>query len=407
MLITKNIASEGKLVLPPEIAFLEDQLTYLQFIPNGHLTLGVELEIQLIDSLNLDLSPRALEIVKQAGPESKIKPEIFQSMVEVNTGICENVDVVASDLTKSVSELYQLCRNLGISCSTTGTHPFAQYRQRLLFPSDRYNDLIDRNQWIAQRLSIFGLHVHLGMKSKEECISFMNFFQHFLPHLVVLSASSPFWQGQNTGLASSRLTVFEASPTSGHCQWQHSWESFEEQYFSLMRCGAINSTKDLWWDLRPSPHFGTLEIRVCDGTATLQELLGIIAFIHGLAHWFNDLSPAEREISPFVQPLPLWLIRENKWRALRYGLDMQLITTTEGKTRPIKDAILEMLQSLQQVFGRLSYQKYDQYLRDIVTFGNSADRQQHCFSSSQDFHTVTKMNVLEFEKSFIHNIACI
>lgn len=382
-------------------------MTELKFVPNGHLTIGVEIEIQLVDSQNMDLSPKALEIVELVGLESKIKPEIFQSMVEVNTGICQNVDEIALDLSESLAELYPICRSLGTYCSTTGTHPFAQYRQRVLFPAERYNNLMDRNQWIAQRLSIFGLHVHLGMKSKEECIFYMNFFQYFLPHLVALSASSPFWQSQNTGLASARLTVFEASPTSGHCQWLQSWESFEEQFFSLLRCGAIKSTKDLWWDLRPSPDFGTLEIRVCDGTATMHELLAILAFIHGLAHWFNELSAEERETSPYVQPLPLWLIRENKWRALRYGLDAQLITSIEGSTSPIKESIQKSLQAIQPIFKRLGYQKYEHYLRKILSSGNSAHRQQNCYLSNQDFKKVTEMNVLEFEKSFINDVICI
>lgn len=382
-------------------------MTELKFIPNGHLTIGVEIEIQLIDSLSLNLSPKAIEIFELVGAESKIKPEIFQSMIEVNTGICKNVGEIAMDLTESLALLHPICKKLGASCSTTGTHPFAEYSQRQLFPAQRYNDLLDRNQWIAQRLSIFGLHVHLGMKSKEECIFYMNFFQYFLPHLVALSASSPFWQAKNTGLASSRLTVFEASPTSGHCQWLHSWNAFEEQYLALYKCGAIRSTKDLWWDLRPSPDFGTLEIRVCDGIATKHELLGILSLIHGLAHWFNELSPKEREASLFVQPLPLWLIRENKWRALRYGLDMHLITSPNGTTIPIKESVLEKLQILQPIFNRLGYQKYDNYLRKLISSGNSAERQQNCYASSLDCKEVTKMNLKEFENSFINDILCI
>lgn len=379
----------------------------LQFISQGHLTLGVEIEIQLIDERNLDLFPTAIEILQRIGDPERVKPEIFQSMLEINSGICTDVHDVKADLLPTLADFYQVCREQGAYCSTTGTHPFANYSDRVLYPSDRYFALIDRNQWIAKRLSIFGLHVHLGMRSQEDCISFMNFFQHALPHLVALSASSPFWQSHNTGLASSRLTVFEASPTSGHSQCMSSWAEFEDQYASLKKCGAINSTKDLWWDMRPCPHYGTLEIRICDGIATLHELLGITAFIHSLAHWYDGLSESERRASSYSKLLPLWLIRENKWRALRYGLGMELITSQRGATRSLVEDIGGVLEFLEPVINRLGYAEYMRYIEMIVSRGNSSQRQLACFEEERDYNRVVELNVLEFEKSYVHNQICI
>lgn len=379
----------------------------LQFISQGHLTLGVEIEVQLIDEKTLNLVPSAIEILQKIGNPQRVKPEIFQSMLEINSGICGDVHDIKSDLLPTIANFYDVCRDLRVYCSTTGTHPFANYSERVLYPSERYFTLIDRNQWIARRLSIFGLHVHLGMRSQEDCITFMNFFQHFLPHLVALSASSPFWQSNNTGLASSRLTVFEASPTSGHSQCISSWSEFEDQYSSLKKCGAINSTKDLWWDMRPCPHYGTLEIRICDGMATLHELLGITAFIHSLAHWFNGLSERERKTLSYSQPLPLWLIRENKWRALRYGLDMEIITSPCGATQSIIDDIKSLTQLLKPVTDRLGYDEYMRYIEMIISRGNSAQRQLACFQDEQDYNRVVELSVLEFERSYVNNQICI
>lgn len=378
----------------------------LLFVSNGHLTLGVEIEVQIINAKDLNLFPISIDILKRMDNE-KIKPELFQSMMELNSGICSDVHEVKNDLVPTLFQFYELCEKLGASCSTTGTHPFANYSERILYPSERYFSLLDRNQWIAQRLSIFGLHVHLGMRSKEDCILFMNFFQHFLPHLVVLSASSPFWQSINTGLASSRLSVFEASPTSGHFQWMPSWEHFENQVVTLKKCGAIGSTKDLWWDMRPCPHFGTLEIRICDGTATFHELLGIVALIHSLAHWFNNMSDAERKHSHYLTPLPLWLIRENKWRALRYGLDMEFISSPCGNTRPIVNEVENLVQVLLPITERLGYADYMEYIQMILAKGNSACRQIRCFAEKNNLESVVELNMSDFEKSFIHNQICI
>ncbi|MBN8828237.1 MAG: YbdK family carboxylate-amine ligase [Sphingobacteriia bacterium] len=373
----------------------------LFFEPSKHLTLGVEIELQLIDPNNFNLYPKALEILKLCNNAEKIKPELFQSMLEINTGICNNVHEVKEDIKQTTNLLYNICKQIGVECATTGTHPFARYVERKLFPSERYRNSIDRNQWIARRLSIFGLHVHIGMKSGEECIKFMNLFQKFLPHLITISASSPFWQAKDTGLSSSRLSIFEASPTSGHCQWMYDWNDLSEQVNALINCGAIKSTKDLWWDLRPSPDFGTLEIRVCDGIATLNELLAIVAFIHTLAHWYENLSNAQRKDLGLLEYIPLWLIRENKWRAMRYGFEMDLIKNNSGETIPIRKDFINIINQLNEVSEKLGYQEYFTYLFTILKHGNSATRQKKYFNKHKSFKKVAEFNVKEFKQSFI------
>jgi carboxylate-amine ligase len=230
------------------------------------------------------------------------------------------------------------------------------------------------------------------MKSGDDCIRFNNFFMNFIPHLLALSASSPFWQGDDTGLASCRPTTYEALPTAGQPYKVQDWKGFESLYHTLKTCKAINSLKDLWWDMRPSPGYGTLEIRVCDGLATLSEALAITTYIHLLAHWFNDNASW---INHFPSP-PRWLSRENKWRVMRHGLKADLISNTEGETKPIAEEIEEWLVKTADYAESLGYAKYVEHLRDILSKGNSTDRQREVFTKTGSLKEVVRHNVQEF-----------
>jgi carboxylate-amine ligase len=363
------------------------------FCSNGVLTLGVEIELQLIDLASLNLTPKAEEILKKAALlTKKIKQEFYLSTVEINTNKCDSVFEVEKDLSQSFAQISEISDPLGIGFSTTGCHPFSRYADCLITPSLRYNDLIDRNQWLTKRMTVYGLHVHLGMKSGEEAIRFNNFFLNFIPHLLALSASSPFWEGRDTGLASCRPTTYESLPTAGHPYRVKNWKEFEQLCETLKKCKAINSLKDLWWDIRPSPSYGTLEIRVCDGMATLAETLGVVAFIHLLASWFSDNGNWLEQIpTP-----PLWLARENKWRAIRHGLDADLVVNLEGKTRPIKEDISEWLEKLKVYERKFCYQKYLQTLQEVIQKGNSTSRQLKIYAKTNSPEDVAKFNTEEF-----------
>lgn len=241
-------------------------------------------------------------------------------------------------------------------------------------------------------MSVYGLHVHIGMSSGEDCIRFNNFFMYFLPHLLALSSSSPFWQGIDTGLASCRPTTYEALPTAGQPYHVRTWKEFEDLYKSLKLCGSIKSLKDLWWDLRPSPGFGTLEIRVCDGAATLSETLALVALIHTLAHWFADNGSWLESVA---YP-PYWLSRENKWRAIRYGLDAEIVMNTEGKTKLMREDITEWLEKLKPYIEQLNYQSYFSNLNMILNAGTSSERQRKVFAQKYCLNDIVKHNVSEF-----------
>jgi carboxylate-amine ligase len=277
----------------------------------------------------------------------------------------------------------------------TGTHPVANYDHHTLTESPRYAALLERNQWLIKRMAVYGLHVHIGMRDGDSCIRFNNFFLHFIPHMIALSASSPYWVGRDTGLAASRPTVYEAHPTSGLPIRVENWEQFNTLYGMLIQTKSIESMKDIWWDLRPSPSFGTLEIRICDGPATMWELECVVAWIHLLAHWFEDHNEKffeNRNIKPRE-----WILRENKWRAIRFGLDATIISHQDLTLHNLKQNILFWLNEMKPYATRLGYEHYVTGIREIIERGNSSMRQRKVMEMTNSIEDVIRHNVMEFE----------
>jgi carboxylate-amine ligase len=372
----------------------KEQIDRLEFKSSGkELTLGVELELQVLNGDSLLLTPRASEIISLCADE-KIVPEFFQSTLEIVSGICRNVQDVEADLGSSLDKVSLKAKELNLKLGSTGTHPMADYRDRLVTPSPRYHELIDRNQWLIRRMAVYGMHVHLGMLSGNACIRYNYFFMHFLPHILALSGSSPFWQGMYTGLSSCRPTMYEALPTAGMPYLVKNWAKFQKMYTVLTNSQAISSMKDLWWDLRPSPHHGTLELRFCDQPATLREALGIVAFIHLLAFWFRD---HEEEWNHSHKPLKRRIFRENKWRVIRFGLHADIVINPNGKVRHLRKDIQDWIEKLEPYIKKLEYGEHLNVVKEIIQNGNSSERQHKIFESTQDLNAVVKYNVEEFE----------
>lgn len=367
----------------------------LQFQSHGFLTLGVELELQLIDWRTKDLCPAAPRILAAFGGETdRVKPEIFQSMLEICTGVCGSVDEVAADLGATRARLLQVCEELGVDVVGAGTHPFARSEARLIYPSERYRLLIDRNQFIARRLAIFGLHVHVGVKDGDQAMAISNGLVGYLAHLLALSASSPFLEGQDTGLCSARSTIFESQPTAGTPQTFGSWAAFADFSQRAQRGGSIGSLKDLWWDLRPNPGFGTIEIRICDGSARLGDTLGLVALVQSLvAHLAARLEAGE----PLPAPSP-WRLRDNKWRATRWGLDAQLLLDEEGQVSPLRDQVRELLDTVGPQAQALGSAGYLDNLRRVLTTGGSVARQRAVYDQTRSFGTVVEALAREWRE---------
>lgn len=360
------------------------------------LTLGVEVELQLINADSLHLVPKAPMILKKV-KHPRIMKEMFRSTLELVTDVCHNVGEVRQDLNTLEDIITPVAKELNIVFAGTGTHPTALYTERQISQVQRYHDLLVRNQWLIRRMAVYGLHVHIGMKNGDECIRFLNFFSRMVPHLIALSASSPFWRGFDTGLVSVRPTTYEAHPTSGQPVHVSNWKEFEDLYADMIYTGSIESLKDIWWDIRPSPGYGTLEIRICDGPATKFELDSIVAFIHTLAAWYeNHHDEYDQKEGAFQPP---WILRENKWRSIRFGLDANLISPVDLAIIPLRHAIEEWLEKLDPYYDKFGYNEYRIGIQKILLHGNSAQRQRKVYEKTGRVKEVVKSIIKEYQAS--------
>ncbi|MEO8591079.1 MAG: YbdK family carboxylate-amine ligase [Flavobacteriales bacterium] len=357
-------------------------------------TLGVELELQVLDAATLRLTPQAPLLLERLA-DPRLAKEMYQSTIELITGVCGDAKEACTDLGRTFSRLTTLAHGLGLRFAGTGTNPVANYNDRVLSPVPRYHELLDRNQWLIRRMAVYGLHIHIGMISGDACIRFMNQFLHVVPHLIALAASSPFWHGLDTGLVASRPTVYEAHPTAGIPPPVHDWYQFQKLHSALLRTGSIQSMKDIWWDIRPSPGFGTLELRMCDGPASLAEVGAIVAFAHAQAHLFQEEQ--DRFNGTSARPPKRWIARENKWRALRYGLDAQLIDHRTLEQRSLRADILERLEHMAPFFKAHGYDEQMACLRTICARGNSSQRQRKAHEQRGSLDDVLAHNARECE----------
>lgn len=348
------------------------------------MTLGAELELQLVNRNTLDLSSSSLEVLKRVGNLNSVKAEIYQSMIEITSEVCQNAHEVGRDLRQALAKLLDVCDELDLGLVSAGTHPFAEYEEGKLFPEARYRRLLENHQWIAKRLLIFGLHVHIGMRSGEHAIRVANALLEYLPLLLSLSSSSPFCQSNDTQLASSRTTFFESLPTGGHPCTFSSWTEFKEIYEQMRLSGSIEGPKDLWWDIRPSPNLGTIEIRICDSPATIREAEALVALIHLLCQKIDG----EIAMGKTFPPPPLWLLRENKWRAMRRGVGAQLIVAENGQTKSVQQVLSETLVDVSPLVDLHGYKEQMSLLEKIARQGASADRQRKRFEQTADFQGV-------------------
>lgn len=357
--------------------------------------MGVEVELQILDAKTKDLSPSSPKIFEKLGGEqTHIKPELIQSMIEINTGVCKTIGEVKKDLETQIARLEAIGKELGVEFASSGSHPFARYSDRIPYPADRYKYLIDRNRWMARRLMIFGLHVHVGMLDHHHAMAMNNAVMPYLPHLLALSASSPFWQGKETGLASSRVTIFEALPTGGHpCTFQ-TWDDFVFFYDSMVASKSISSIKDIWWDIRPHPEYGTVEIRVCDGPQTLRETVALVAFVQCLYAWLNERHRGGERFTP----PPYWILRENKWKASRYGLEAEVILDATGKTGLLRDEIEMLVERFAPLADSLGCAEELADVRRMIHHGLGYERQLRVFEKEGTFLAVTESILQDFKR---------
>jgi carboxylate-amine ligase len=348
----------------------------IPFNSSPRTSLGIEWELQLVDPATRQLASAASELLAElSGGESehpKAKHELFESTVEIITGVCMTVADAKADLEATLSEVTAAAerRGLGVMCS--GTHPLTEWSEQRISPDPRYDKLIERMQWMAQRLQIFGVHVHVGIRSPDKAIPIVNALTSYVPHLLALSASSPYWLGRDTGLASSRSKIFEGLPTAGLPVQLADWTEFEQLMGTLVASGTIETIREIWWDIRPHPGFGTVELRICDGLPTLHEIGAIAALSQCLVDQLNTQLDRGYQL-----PRPnAWVQRENKWRAARHGLDAELILDEHGTTRPLREAIAELVHDLGPLAERLGCAAELDDVTGILEVGASYERQR-------------------------------
>jgi carboxylate-amine ligase len=359
----------------------------IKFIASSAHTIGIEMEVQLLDRETLSLTPASSDIIDALkGLGGSVKHELLMSNLEINTDICFSVKEAGRDLYKKFDLVSKEASKHNTLLCCAGTHPFSLWRNQIMTEDARYMRLLGNLQIIARRFNIFGLHVHVGVGGGERCIYIMNRMLFYLPHLLAISTNSPFWEGYNTGLKSYRTKVFENLPIAGLPFYFEHWADYTHLVENYIATGTIETIRELWWDIRPHPDFGTVEVRVCDIPATVKEALALAALIQALVKKFED---EYLKGVPFKRPHSA-IIRENKWRACRYGIEGEFITQDGGSTVKARDAIEELVDILDKEAEALGSSKYLALVRDILKHGDGSARQLKVWKDKGDLKEVVR-----------------
>jgi glutamate---cysteine ligase / carboxylate-amine ligase len=336
-------------------------------------TLGVEEELQLVSDDSFDLTSRYAEVFGEAARhDDQIKEELLQSTVEVATEPCRTVGEAIAEAGELRRRANEYADGHGVRILSAGTHPFARYEHQDVTEKPRYVELLDALQWAIERQLIFGLHVHVGLESAQQAIHVANALRTWLPELLALSANSPFWHGRDSGLSSTRSKVFDAMPRSGLPPRFESFEEFEQLVERGIRTKSFDDYTFIWWDLRPHPRLGTIEIRICDGQTRLENVAVLVALVQSLA-----ATLAERYDREGTLPCePITLIAENKWRAVRYGLDADLVDLARDEQRSARDAVRALAELARPAAQRLGCTEELDLLEPLLERGDGATEQR-------------------------------
>jgi glutamate---cysteine ligase / carboxylate-amine ligase len=349
-------------------------------------TLGIEEEFQIVDPHTRELRSHVTEFLDEGKMilGEQIKPEMIQSMIEVGTGICKNIQEARADISRLRGIISMLARKKGLEIVAASTHPISRWQDQKIFDDERYEVLVQELQAVARSLLIFGLHVHVGMADRERGIHIMNAARYFLPHVLALTTSSPFWMGLNTGLKSYRSEVFKQFPRTDIPDHFDSYSSFERYVQLLVKTKCIDDGKKIWWDVRPHPFFPTLEFRVCDIPTRVDDTIAIAALFQAIVAKLNKLIDKNLGFRLYRRIL----LQENKWRAVRWGLDGKMIDFGKQKEVPVRDLILELLEFVDDVLDELGSRKEVEHIHTILERGTSADEQLQVYRETNDLKAV-------------------
>ena len=357
------------------------------------LTIGIEEEYQIIDPKTRELRSYITEILKEDSVVlGEVKPELHQSMVEVGTKVCHTPAEARAELVRLRRLVMDLAAKNGLKVVAAGSHPFSSWLEQEITPLERYMGVKEDLQELAQRLLIFGTHVHVGIEDKEFLIEAMNAARYMMPHLLCLSTSSPFWLGRKTGLKSYRSIVFRSFPRTGIPRSLHSWGEFEDVVNTLVDTGSIPNASKIWWDVRPSWSYPTLEMRICDVCTRVDEAVCVAALFQAIIAKVWKL----RRDNLSWRLYSATFIEENKWRACRYGLDGKMIDFGKSRELPARTLIRELIEwFVDDVLDELGSRKEVEYAFTIFENGTSADRQLATYERTGDLKAVVDQLIAE------------
>jgi carboxylate-amine ligase len=344
----------------------------INFARSPRPTIGVEWEFALVDAQTRDLSNEATAVIAEIGENPRVHKELLRNTVEVVSGICECTAEAMEDLRNTLGPARRVVRARGMELFCAGAHPFARWSSQKLTDAPRYAELIKRTQWWGRQMLIWGVHVHIGISSVHKVMPIMTSLLQYYPHLLALSASSPWWVGEDTGYASNRAMMFQQLPTAGLPFQFQTWAEFEGFVYDQKKTGIIDQVDEVRWDIRPSPRLGTLEVRICDGVSNLRELSALVALTHCLV---VDLD-RRLEADESLPTMPPWHVQENKWRAARYGLDAVIILDADSNERLVTEDLVDVVTRLEPVAKSLGCSAELAAVFDICRDGASYQRQR-------------------------------
>lgn len=354
---------------------------------DGQFTLGVEEEYQIVHPETRELRSYVSQLMEEGGKSilrERVRQELHQSMVEVGTTICRDVSEVHAQLVEMRVELDRLARRGGLRIAAAGTHPFSDWRGQEITDADRYHTIVNDMQDLARANLIFGLHVHVGIKDKQVAVALANQVRYFLPHLLALSCSSPFWLGRKTGLMSNRCHIFKRFPRTGIPDEFESWEQLESFTKLLVKTRCIDTGKKIWWDVRAHYLYDTVEVRICDMPTAMEDTVALVALVQALMAKLYLMYQRNTAWRTYARSL----IEENKWRAQRYGTDAMMIDFGMLAERPFPELADELVEFVAEASDRLGTTELVQHIRRIARGGTSAHRQLEVFRQAGDSRAV-------------------
>jgi carboxylate-amine ligase len=364
------------------------------------LTIGIEEEYQIIDPQTRELRSYITEILEEGRLilREQVKPELHQAMVEIGSSVCNTPAELKTELIRLRRTIIELAGKNGLKIVAAGTHPFSSWMTQEITPQERYHGVKEDMQELAQRLLIFGTHVHVAIEDRQFLIDAMNVVRYLLPHILCLSTSSPFWMGRTTGLKSYRSIIFSNFPRSGIPRTYDSWDEYSTMLETLVRTNTIPDGSKIWWDVRPNHTYPTLEFRICDVCTRVDEAVCIAAIFQAI---IAKLWKLRRDNLSF-RVYPAELIQENKWRAVRYGLDGKLIDFGKQQELPARDLIREMIEwFIGDVVDELGSRQEVEYAYRILQEGSSADRQIATYQRTGDMKAVVDQLIQETSEGVI------